>query len=138
MVQDKITQFELLLMELNRNISYNEHPQITDNYHLISALYQEILKTNISLEEKNRLYSAIVVAHESIEGMNKPKLNIPKTALMGFGGIVAGIFILKGPKITGRAIFNANNILTPITRFAPALILVAVIVFIILKKRHKK
>lgn len=135
---DKITQFELLIIELNRNISYKEHAQITQTYNNMSTLYQEILKTNISINEKNRLYDSIVSAHDNIQNMGHSRINIPQVSLIGGGSIVASIFLLKGPEITGMAISTSDNILTPIARFAPAVLVLGAIAFFILRKKYKK
>ena len=49
MVQDKITQFELYLIELNRNIAYNEKSEVIKNYTIINNIYKEIIKYKYSL-----------------------------------------------------------------------------------------
>jgi len=138
MASDRISQFELLLLELNRNIAYNEQSQITENYNMLSAIYQDILKTDVSIEEKNRFYNSIIEAHENIKRMNSPKHNIAKPALVTFSGLIATVFLFKGPELTGMATSQSSNILNPLARFAPIVILAGIILFILLKKKNKK
>lgn len=135
---DRITQFELGLMELNRNISYNEESKITENYNQLNEVYKEIVKSDVPIEEKNRLYNCIMEAHHSIEGMNdKKSKNIRKSIVIGTASIVSGIFLIKGPEVTGMAISGTSSILNPIARFAPAAILGTVLLFGFWKKNKK-
>ena len=135
---DQITQFELLLMELNRNIAYDEKDKVTVNYNKLNDLYKGILKSDVSMEEKNRLYNHILTTHDGIQTMGQRKLSVPKMAAFSFAGLAAAFFLFKGPEMTGMAILDGNNILTPIARFAPAAILGVVVLFTFLNKNKKK
>lgn len=138
MSEDKITQFELLLMELNRNIAYKERSIIQNNYNQLNSLYQEILKSDIPIEEKNKMYSSVLGARESIENMDKHPANVPVIVTIFLGALISGVFIIKGPEMTGMSVSGTESFLSPIARFAPAVVVAGLIVFMILRNRNKK
>lgn len=138
MVHDKITQFELYLIELNRNLAYNEKSEVIKNYTTLNNIYKDILKSKIPQRHKERLYNSIMDLHKNIKTME----NAPSTkqiSYIGIGIITAFLFMLKGPQITGMVTLSEKYaILSPLTRFLPASILLGIVLLKITNKKRKK
>jgi len=138
MVHDKITQFELYLIEINRNIAYNEKEDVIKNYTTLNNIYKDILKSKIPQRHKERLYSSIVDLHENIQTLTVPS-QTKKITYIGASILTATLFMLKGPQITGMVTLSEKyTILSPITRFLPALILLGIILLKLSNKKSKK
>ena len=137
MVHDKITQFELYLIELNRNIAYNEKSEVIKNYTIINNIYKEILKSKIPQRHKEKLYNSIMDLHENIQTLNKT-VPTKQISYIGASIITSFLFMLKGPQITGMVTLSEKYaILSPITRFLPALILLGIVLLKISKNKTK-
>ncbi|MCK5107878.1 MAG: hypothetical protein KAQ83_04065 [Nanoarchaeota archaeon] len=135
---DKITQFELGIIELNRNIAYNEKERISDNYHQLNELYEEIVKLDIPLEQKKAMYNSVLETHENIQEMGKSKIwGARKIAGVAVAALLAGFFLFEGPAATGMAI-SGSTIVSSVTRFAPVGILTAALIFLFIKQKKKE
>jgi hypothetical protein len=135
---DKITQFELEVLQLNRNIAYKEKESISKNYTRLNDLYKEILKLDIPIKQKNEMYNSVIEAHKNIQAMNNvKKTNLTKIGGLSVAALLSVFFLFNGPEATGMAV-SGTTITNSVTRFAPAAILGTILIFIFIKKKIKK
>ena len=135
---DKITQFELEVLQLNRNIAYREKEKISENYSRLNDLYKEIVKLDIPIKQKNEMYNSVIEAHKNIKAMNQTKRpNLTKIGGLSVAALLSVFFLFNGPEATGMAIAG-TNITSSVTRFAPVAILGTILIFIFIKKKIKK
>lgn len=136
---DKITQFELGIVELNRNVAYKEKDKISDNYNQLNVLYHEILKLDIPIKQKNAMYSSVLEVHQNIKEMDISRgLGTPKIVGLSVAALLAGFFLFNGSNVTGMVISDGGTIINSITRFAPTGVLVASLIFMIIKEKKKQ
>ena len=140
MVKDQIIDFELTLIELNRNIAYKNTDNVINCYNKLKDLYNDILKTDVPLEQKNFVYRTLLKAHNNLTPKNQRiSINMPTsiTAVVSAIAVISGLFFLTKPAFTGLVVasqtYPSLKIISPIVFLT---VIIGGVALFIIKKRN--
>ena len=137
-MKDQITQFQIALIELNRNLSYKKTDQAINSYNRLNEMYQNILNSESTEEEKHYVYYILSKAHDNITpSKSNFNLNVPEITISSFFILSAIILHLLNPTITGMLIAEQQPTLASGVLFVP-LVLIIIPIAIIIRNIIKK
>ncbi|MBL7050925.1 hypothetical protein ISS04_02055 [Candidatus Woesearchaeota archaeon] len=137
-MKDQITQFQIALIELNRHISYKKTDQAISSYNKLNEMYQNILNSDSTEEEKHYVYYILTSAHNNLTTTKTNfHLKIPEIVISSFFIFSAIILHLLNPTITGMLIAKQQPVMASGVLFIP-LVLIIIPIAIIIRNIIKK
>ena len=104
MREDKIKQFEIVLIELNRYLAYNEKDYAINCYNKLHGIYNEILQSDTQHNQKNEAYNLLMESHKKITYQPPQIISIPEAAFLTLFILLSAIILLTSPELTGMLI----------------------------------
>lgn len=131
-MKDQITQFQIVLIELNRHLSYKKTAQAINSYNILNEMYQNILNSDSTEEEKHYVYYILSKAHDNITiSQSNFNLKIPDIVISSFFILSAIIIHLLSPTITGMLIAEQQPTIASGVLFVPLVLIIIPIAIII-------
>ncbi|MBW2985472.1 hypothetical protein KY313_02340 [Candidatus Woesearchaeota archaeon] len=137
--EDRIKQFEIVLIELNRYLAYNEKDSAINCYNKLHGIYNNILSSDIQHDQKHRAYNRLMDSHKKITSPPQQIISIPEAAFLTLFVLLSAIVILMGPEITGMLIAKQKiNLVKNIYMISTFLFILFPITIVLIKNALKK
>ena len=138
MGKDKIRQFEIIFIELNRYLAYGERNYAIKCYNKLHEVYNHILDSDMQHDEKHRLYTKLIESHQNINFSPKPIIGSSEVAFMSICIFISSILLFTSPELTSMFIAQQKpNIVKNIYIFSTLILILLPITIIYLKNTIK-
>ena len=137
MERDKIKQFEIALLELNRNLSYKNKDEAVLCYNKLHKLYNGLLNTEINQEQKHKVYETILKSHKRLTAPEEyhNQIDILEIVFLTSFLFLISIILSFSPEITGLLIAQQHaNLVKPIYMMITVFIITLPLLLIATKK----
>ena len=139
MKEDKIKQFEISLIELNRYLAYKEKDSAINCYNKIHQIYNEILDSDLYFNQKQEAYNLLINYHKKITSPPQTMMKNSDIVFLTLVIFLSSILLLTGPEITAMLISQQKpNIVKNIYIFSTFLLILLPTAIILLKNAIKK
>lgn len=139
MEEDKIRQFEIASIELNRYLSYGEKDSAIKCYKKLNEIYTCILDSDMQHDEKHKLYNKLIDSHKNINFSPKPIISSPDVVFMSIFIFISSILLFTSPEITSMFIIQQkSNIAKNIYTFSTLFFILLPITIVFLKNTIKR
>jgi len=100
MEEDKIKQFEIALIELNRHLAYEDKNSAINCYNKLHNIYKEILDSDISHNQKDNAYNSLIDFYEKIASSPQNIIENSDILFLTLFALFSSIILFTGPEIT--------------------------------------
>jgi hypothetical protein len=139
MGEDKIKQFKIVLIELNRYLAYNEKDYAITCYNKLHGIYNEILQSDVKHNQKNETYNLLMASHKKITYQPPQIMGIPEIAFLTLFTLLSAITLLTSPELTGMLIAKQKiNLIKNVYIISTFLFILIPITMVLLKNALKK
>ena len=139
MKEDKIKQFEIVSIELNRYLSYDDKDSAIKCYNKLHGIYEDILHSEVQHNQKYRAYDILTESHKRITLPPQQIMNISEILFLTIFIFLSSIILLTGPEMTAMLIAKQKaNLVKDIFMISTVILILLPTAIVIIKNTIKK
>ena len=138
MKEEKIKQFKIISMELNRYISYGDKDSAINCYNKLNGIYNDILHSNIQHDNKHKAYNILKESHKRITLRPQEIMKTTDIIFLTIFIFLSSMILLTGPELTAMLIAKQKANLVKDIFIISTFILILLPIFVVLLKKILK